>query len=110
MVVNSLMVTYGTSLMFGNNPEEVYAPGGNLAEVGLWNVAPTQTQIQNTMSKVVRAGTTATTGLAGYWRLDEGKGDIARDRGGYGNKARLGTGVGTGSANPTWTRDVAALG
>lgn len=106
MYVNAPMVTYPVPLTFGNNPEVVYALGGTLDEIRLWNVARTPAQIQASMSKVVKP---KTAGLIGYWRLDEGKGDVARDRSGYGQTARLGTSVGKDVANPSWTRVAAPI-
>ncbi|MTI83431.1 MAG: hypothetical protein FH756_05870 [Firmicutes bacterium] len=47
---------------------------GDIAEVRLWNVGRTQAQIQEFMHKPL---TGLENGLIGYWRLNEGEGDVA---------------------------------
>ena len=42
-------------------------------------------------------------GLVGYWRFDEGAGDVAFDATGNGNNGRLGTSVGVDAWDPQWT-------
>jgi hypothetical protein len=64
---------------------------GTIDEVRLWNIPRTASQIASTMSTTVSP---ATTGLASYWRFDEGTGNTAFDE----EKAYAGTLV----ASPTW--------
>lgn len=52
---------------------------GQIAEVRAWNTVRTQTEIQNNRSGRI-IGNEA--GLVGYWRLDEGLGDLALDHAG----------------------------
>lgn len=108
-VVNAPMVRFPVPITFGNSSEMVYALGGTLDEVRLWKVARTSAQLQKAMSKVVKPGTAVASGLVGYWRFDEGKGDVAKDRSGYGQTARLGTTIGVNATNPAWTKDAAPL-
>ncbi|HEU0010073.1 MAG TPA: FG-GAP-like repeat-containing protein, partial [Verrucomicrobiae bacterium] len=49
---------------------------GKIDEVRLWNTARTQTQIAAAMNQSLAGNVT---GLAGYWRLDEGSGTTASD-------------------------------
>jgi hypothetical protein len=49
---------------------------GLIDEVRVWTVARTQAQIQANMKKAL---TGMESGLAGYWRLDEGTGTVAHD-------------------------------
>jgi len=49
------------------------------------------------------------TGLAGYWRFDDGTGDVASDATGRGNHGRLGTAVGADTWGPRWTTNAAPV-
>ena len=54
---------------------------GKIDEVRIWNVARTESQIQNTMNTILSPEyySTSDSGLVGYWRLDEGTGQTAED-------------------------------
>jgi hypothetical protein len=58
----------------------------------VWNVARTQQEIQRDMNKPLAGDET---GLIGYWRLDEGSGDVAYDLTSNGNNGVI--------YNGTWT-------
>ena len=49
---------------------------GKIDEVRIWNIARSQSQIQNTMNTILTSEyySSPDSGLAGYWRLDEGTG------------------------------------
>ncbi|OGU54915.1 MAG: hypothetical protein A2V66_02075 [Ignavibacteria bacterium RBG_13_36_8] len=55
--------------------------GGNIDEVRVWNIALTQAQIQTMMNIQLGAEyyTDPTSGLIGYWRFNEGQGQITDD-------------------------------
>jgi hypothetical protein len=57
---------------------------GGIDEVRLWQVARTESQIRAAMDTTL---TGAEAGLRGYWRLDEGHGEAARDLAPAGGKA-----------------------
>jgi hypothetical protein len=57
-----------------------YFPG-KMDEVRIWNVARTQTQIQNSMNSTISP---TTSGLVGYYKMDEASGSSAADATGHG--------------------------
>ncbi len=95
----------GSNLLVGDSPG---FPGrvfnGKIDEVRIWNVARTQVQIQNTMNTVLTPEyySTPDSGLAGYWRFDEGAGQTAEDLSFYSNTATLGTSADPDVNDPTW--------
>jgi uncharacterized repeat protein (TIGR01451 family) len=72
------------------NPGEWFA--GQMTDLRLWNVVRSQAQIAADMSRRLQ-GTES--GLAGYWRMDEGLGSIAHDS--------TGTNNGILFNGPTWS-------
>ena len=96
-VINQPILTNTIVFTMGDNAEQVYSLHGQLDEVRLWNVARSQSQIQNAMSVEL---TGAETGLVGYWPLDEGSGNVAHDRTSNGNNGQLGLASGPGA--PAW--------
>lgn len=65
---------------------------GVFDDVRLWNVARTQQQIYESMTRPVDP---ASTGLVGYWKLNEGTGTTAYDATSYGNDGTL-------NGGPAW--------
>ena len=61
---------------------------GGIQEVRVWNVARTQSDIQSTMNASVVGNES---GLIGYWRLDEGTGQIIEDLSPTNNSGVLGS-------------------
>ncbi|MHC4658315.1 MAG: LamG-like jellyroll fold domain-containing protein, partial [Planctomycetota bacterium] len=61
---------------------------GIIDEVRVWNVARTQQQIERAMHRSLSG---SESGLVGYWKFDEGSGDIARDSSPYRNDGQLRT-------------------
>ena len=76
---------------------------GLMDDVRVWNVARSGNEIATNMN-VRLVGNEA--GLVGYWRFDEGSGDIAFDATGNGHDGRLGNAVGEDVNDPQWTSDV----
>ncbi len=68
---------------------------GNIDEVRIWNIARTQTQIQADMHRVLKGNEP---GLIGYWKFDEGSGQIARDSSANRNHGQLGV----DGSKPIW--------
>ena len=60
--------------------EPNYFPG-KMDEIRIWNVARTQTQIQNSMNSTISP---TTSGLVGYYKMDEASGNSAADATGHG--------------------------
>lgn len=70
-----------------------------ISEVRLWNIARTDAQIAS-FHKIELFGTEP--GLIGYWKLNEGGGEVAADFSPTGNDAYLGNSIVTIDHNPVW--------
>lgn len=79
-----------SSIQFGNNNTV-----GMVNEVRFWSVALSQAQIVNNMYAI----DPKSNGLEGYWKMNEGSGNIFKDATGKGNDL-------TGSGNITWVKGV----
>ena len=62
--------------MYKDN-DETFAFKGKITEARIWNIARTQAEIQKDLNRRL-VGNEA--GLVGYWPLDEGSGNIAKDK------------------------------
>ncbi len=71
---------------------------GQIDETRIWSVARSQEQIRASYTSL----TGNETGLAGYWRLDEGSGTVARDGSGHGLSMTL-------VNAPTWNSSTAPV-
>jgi hypothetical protein len=77
-------------LYIGNDAKDNFNDGvkGHIMEVRMWNTERTQNQIQTVMN-VQLSGAEA--GLIGYWRLNDGSGQIANDYSTLNNDGQLGS-------------------
>jgi hypothetical protein len=75
---------------------------GTIDEVRIWSAALTQANIQSSMNSTL---TGSETGLAAYYRFDEGTGTTAADK----TANHLNLTLGSGSAAPTWVGSTAPL-
>ena len=75
---------------------------GLIDDVRVWNVARTEPEIAAGMNGLKGKKT----GLAGWWRFNEGQGDVAKDATKNRNHGRLGSAVGADANDPTWVTDV----
>ena len=75
--------------------------GGLITEPAMWNVALTGIEIEDVYLNGVDP---ASAGLVGYWRFDEGSGQVVADLSTAGNDGFLGAGndAGGDDADPTW--------
>ena len=76
-----------------------YYLSGCLAEVRIWDVARSASDIQSDMNSIL---TGSESGLVGYWRLNDGSGQVAHDSTSNGNNGQLGSTSGIGTDDPTW--------
>ena len=76
-----------------------YYFNGLIDEVRIWNVARTQDEIQAAMSHHLE-GTEE--GLVGYWRMDEGSGQMLVDYSYNGNHGQLGSTADVDASDPAW--------
>jgi hypothetical protein len=76
-----------------------YELTGSIDEVRIWNYARTEQEIRNSMN-VRLAGSEG--GLVGYWRLDEGQGQVVSDAATNANNGYLGSSPDADSQDPTW--------
>jgi hypothetical protein len=91
----------GQPLAFGR---EGNYPGGTLLgrldELRIWNVVRTPTQIATWRRRSLSG---RENGLVGYWRFDEGQGQVAVDATGRGHDGMLGETTGVDGWDPRWT-------
>ncbi|MEL6821894.1 MAG: LamG-like jellyroll fold domain-containing protein [Calditrichota bacterium] len=93
------------NLLIGESPQFPGRPfNGMIDEVRLWNVARTEAQIQQTIIGQLDSTyyATADSGLVGYWRMDDGTGQIAADLSVNGNNGILGSSISGDMNDPTW--------
>ncbi len=72
---------------------------GVLDEVRVWQVVRTTSEINDFRSAVQ----SPQAGLVGYWRLDDGSGQVITDRSGLGNNGRLGATTAPEASDPLWS-------
>jgi hypothetical protein len=86
-------------VLFGANPYNSAYLAGTLDEVRIWNYARQDSELRADKNRVL-SGTEP--GLIGYWRFDEGNGQLARDVTGNGNDMQLGTTAAADAGDPSW--------
>ena len=75
---------------------------GTIDEVRIWNVARTPAEIQQFMRQSLNG---AEAGLIGYWRLDEGSGQVVNGSSSESNDGTLGFLMSGEAEDPQWTTD-----
>ena len=75
---------------------------GGLAEVRIWNMARSDSEIKEFATKRI---TGSETGLAAYWPIDEGEGQITADKSPNPNDGILGGSTEESIFDPVWTRE-----
>ncbi|MEO8087133.1 MAG: fibronectin type III domain-containing protein, partial [Bacteroidota bacterium] len=73
---------------------------GNIMEVRLWNIARTIAQIQSAMNLPLAGNET---GLKGYWKFNDGTGQVANDYSTINNDGQLGSTTSVDVSDPTFS-------
>jgi hypothetical protein len=101
------------AVTIGANPDPWHAEGftkfftGTIDEISIWNVALTEQSIQNIMHRTLDS---SENGLIGYWRFEEGEGQVSEDMSVNGNDAQLGPDPDTVDIkDPIWTENCAPM-
>jgi hypothetical protein len=90
----------------GRNPAQGRYWHGRIDEVRVWSVARTGSQILQHMQTALD-GTQV--GLAGYYPMEDGAGQVVTDASAQGNDGVLGVDAGVGGDDPAWSALVAPL-
>jgi len=80
-----------------------------LTDVAIFNEVKNTTWISNTYNRGTPTNLTNEEGLVGYWRFEEGSGNLVKDSSGqnnHGSFAPVGSQSGDTTALPTWSTDV----
>ncbi|MDP8237770.1 MAG: LamG-like jellyroll fold domain-containing protein [Candidatus Hatepunaea meridiana] len=105
--VEGRITGYNTDLSFGRlGNVAVDKFNGIIEEVRVWNYARNEEQIQQTMN-VALIGDEE--GLIGYWKFDEGEGQVITDSSPEENNGRLGANNGQDAADPRWVESDAPI-
>lgn len=99
-------LAYFGSYIGGNGRDPYNKFNGQLDEVRIWNVARSQAEIQATMKRRL---TGTETGLMGYYRLDEGAGQVVSDWSPAVRHGILGTSSAAEGADPAWVLSTAPV-
>src|SRR3954453_10214396 len=78
---------------------------GSTDEIRIWKVVRSKSQIARSLTKGLLG---SETGLVGYWRFDEGSGQVAVDATGHGLTGGLGETTEVDAADPAWITNTVA--
>jgi len=93
-------VASGNSLYIGLDPPISAAFEGNLSQVRIWNYARSLAEIQAAMNVSI----VPSSGLRGYWEMNDGFGEIVVDKAGIAN-AQRGSTTTTDINDPSWSEN-----
>ena len=96
------MSTALNDLLIGKSVDTTASFNGAIDELRIWNIARSQTELQNNRSVLLQGNEPH---LVGYWNFDEGAGDQIHDKTAGNNTGRLGAGAGPDSSDPAWSTD-----
>jgi len=87
-------------LCFGKRRQnDLHHYTGDIDEIRIWNIVRSEAQLQVKMNVVLRGDEE---GLVGYWRMDEGRGQIVHDQTENENHGRLGSEEEEDNRDPEW--------
>jgi hypothetical protein len=96
-----------TMINIGFRIYDHYHPfNGMVDEIRIWNVARNQSELESDMRFSLTGNEP---GLVGYWRLDEGEGDIVYDLSPNGINGYLGNSLEPDGEDPTWQVSTAPI-
>lgn len=100
-VADQYDITGNANLTFGNDEANSYGNGweGQISEVRLWNVARTESELQDNIDNSLVGNET---GLVGYFPMTEGNGQMIYDLSSTGNNGTLGADGSVEVADPIW--------
>lgn len=102
-VVDETLSSSSTNLHIGCLTNGMYFFDGAMDELRIWRTELDQPTIQTYMNAIVETGHPVYNFLEGYWRFDEGTGQIAASEVvGSRLDAHLGEGAGDDTADPIW--------
>jgi hypothetical protein len=93
-------ITMNYEFFIGGGPYFYNRPfSGRVRDVAFWNIAASQAQVQSSMNTGLSG---AETGLIGYWKLDEGSGQVANDLSSLNNDGFLGSSLSVDISDPVY--------
>lgn len=97
-----------TNVVIGNDASDSYSHGfeGFIREVRIWSVSRTSADLNRYHDRELIGNET---GLAAYWKLNEGTGQFCKDYSINNNTAVLGSGVNIEFTDPLWADNSCAL-
>ena len=107
------IVTNSNNVQIGDSPGfsgRVF--NGKIDEVRIWNIARTEEEIKNSMNLSLGSGIldSESSGLVGYWSMDEGIDQQVSDKSYFGNDGLLGSSSSKESSDPTWVSSEVIVG
>ena len=82
-------ITNGANLMFGADIDIGYDYNGSIAEVRIWNEVLSNQEIQDYACDTVDSNHPSYANLIGYWKMNEGQGNIVTDQTSNGNNGMI---------------------
>jgi PKD repeat protein len=100
MPSSSIVDNSQNALLIGESPNQGRAFYGLMDEIRIWNTTRTQENITDSMYDYLQG---SEYGLAAYWKMNDGFGQLITDHSIYGNNGRLGNSQMADEADPYWT-------
>jgi Concanavalin A-like lectin/glucanases superfamily/Secretion system C-terminal sorting domain len=107
------IINYANNVIIGDSPG---FPGrvfnGKIDEARIWNIARTSDEITKSMNEGLGSVilSTETSGLIGYWSMDEGTDQQVSDKSSFGNHGVLGSSSSIEASDPNWVSSEVIVG